>query len=857
VLSKSLEQKAKLKNTSMPILQMAWSMAQDGSSGLDVSAKRSIETQVVDYITNFLTFYKEEVEKLVPELKSSKEKLASPPLFKGIPCEVKAYHLPNRAVCALFKYNTKDNAKENKVEVAQADYSKVRQILEHEPQNNFMIFPPFKIYTKESSLSDAKHLAECDLERHKLASECNIIKGTITEVQAKYAEIAKANPWLEKQFKLIQDAMAKVKSLIVSTEDSLTKFDTDEKYGEYDTLLALTESIQLTSKLDYKGSELEKYIKNFIKHYRDIHSEKTSKTKVKKLTPFYAGYPYSIRILNLENGTVWFLFKYRANALSIETSQLSFQEFESKLMKRDYDYFLVFMPGKNISTPDKDAKAQVEYELAKFDARSAVEDAKLLVLGVQKKTNEIMKTNPWLDKQFKVILDLLAKSIQPLENLSKGITQIEKKDLYYRAEQWHIELKTYYQKEDEMKVIEINLADVQPSEENVFFEEIEEETEEKTTFTEKTLPQAVSIPPSTEKTVTPQIAPLIEEKREEKTTFTEKTSSQAVSIPSSTEKTVTPQIAPLIEEKREEKTTFTEKALPQAVSIPPSTEKTVTPQIAPVIEEKREEKTTFTEKALPQAVSIPPSTEKTVTPKIPPIIEEKTHQQQTAQQTTTETKLTAKVEQSVVQEPAQVAQPVTGQDSTQPMQKPAIDPEAEAQAQIIRQLENLLEKQQSFASGPPQPFPSYNGESKDEKNLQSYSTETVPPTVQEYTESKIETFRVDNPYANLTATPEQVVTPQPSLEMPYQADVNELKSKLYQQEKKLSDFQRKLEYMEKYMEKVQETQNKKFEVMEKLIEAKIKRGRYNGVIIAIVALSIAAFTAVLVLFPGTIPIPHP
>ena len=762
---------------------MAWSMAQDGSSGLDVSAKRSIETQVVDYITNFLTFYKEEVEKLVPELKSSKEKLASPPLFKGIPCEVKAYHLPNRAVCALFKYNTKDNAKENKVEVAQADYSKVRQILEHEPQNNFMIFPPFKIYTKESSLSDAKHLAECDLERHKLASECNIIKGTITEVQAKYAEIAKANPWLEKQFKLIQDAMAKVKSLIVSTEDSLTKFDTDEKYGEYDTLLALTESIQLTSKLDYKGSELEKYIKNFIKHYRDIHSEKTSKTKVKKLTPFYAGYPYSIRILNLENGTVWFLFKYRANALSIETSQLSFQEFESKLMKRDYDYFLVFMPGKNISTPDKDAKAQVEYELAKFDARSAVEDAKLLVLGVQKKTNEIMKTNPWLDKQFKVILDLLAKSIQPLENLSKGITQIEKKDLYYRAEQWHIELKTYYQKEDEMKVIEINLADVQPSEENVFFEEIEEETEEKTTFTEKTLPQAVSIPPSTEKTVTPQIAPLIEE--------------------------------------------------------------------------KREEKTTFTEKALPQAVSIPPSTEKTVTPKIPPIIEEKTHQQQTAQQTTTETKLTAKVEQSVVQEPAQVAQPVTGQDSTQPMQKPAIDPEAEAQAQIIRQLENLLEKQQSFASGPPQPFPSYNGESKDEKNLQSYSTETVPPTVQEYTESKIETFRVDNPYANLTATPEQVVTPQPSLEMPYQADVNELKSKLYQQEKKLSDFQRKLEYMEKYMEKVQETQNKKFEVMEKLIEAKIKRGRYNGVIIAIVALSIAAFTAVLVLFPGTIPIPHP
>ncbi|MEM2900792.1 MAG: hypothetical protein QXT63_08370, partial [Thermoplasmata archaeon] len=727
---------------------MACSMAQNipqGLDGLDESAKKTAESQVVDYITNFLTFYKEEIQKLAPDLKSSKENL-TPPLFAGLPCEVKAYILPNRAVCAMFKYN----AKETKVEVIQADYSKLRQILEHEPQNNFMLFPPFKIFTKETAISDAKHSAECDFDRLKLASECNAVKGSITEVQAKYAEIAKANPWLEKQFKLIQDALAKVKSLIVSTEESLTKFDTDEKYTEYDGLLALIESIKLAPKIEYKPTELEKYIKSFIKHYRDIHSEKTSKTKTKKLTPFYAGYPYSIKISNLENGTVWLLFKFRASALSVETTQPSFQEFESNLMKKDYDYFLVFPPGKDLSAPDKDAKLQVEYELAKFDARSAVEDSKLLVLGVQKKTNEIIKTNPWLDKQFKVILDLLSKSIQPLENLSKGITQIEKKDTYYRAEHWHIELKTYAQhaKDNEMKVIEINLAEVQPTEEDVFFEEIDENIEEKTTYEQK-VPQAVAV-----------------------TTPTEKVVSQAVAVPTPTEKVVS-----------------------QAVAVPISTEKTVTSEVAHLEEEKKllQEQTTSYTKSTPEIAQ--------------PIIEEapKVEQPITSQEKVESTALVpemAKVEgQPSVQKSSHVEQSVSVQEITP--QKPTIDPEAEAQAQIIRQLEALVEKQQ-FAVGQPEPFQSYNGHSKDDKNIQSYSTETVSSTVQEYTEGKIETFRVDNPYANLTSTPEEIVTPQPTVDIPHQADINELKSKLYQQEKKLSDFQRKLDYMEKYMEKVQE-----------------------------------------------------
>jgi archaellum component FlaC len=321
-----------------------------------------------------------------------------PPFCKGYPFQVRAYILPNEAVVCLFRYV----APSLKLEVVNEKSDAVKAVLQARQHHAMLGYSPMKGYSKGDSQKDALIDVARDMRQATYRDGLEAAYTAIVETEALVTEIAKTNPWLERQLLGVADKLGKSAEPMEKLKEEFKRVEGEERYQ--DNELNLVDLQKYRKSQDSPMAALteqvvEKYLKAYIEAYRS-----TIKPDYPEAArpAFFKGYPYHVRAFILPNESVAVTFKYAVPSLKMEISRASPDLVSDLLKGKEHSNFLGLPPLKSMRKEDAayDAKLAVKRDMRNALLRALLDSARSGIGEEEKNILDIAKTNPWLEKQL-------------------------------------------------------------------------------------------------------------------------------------------------------------------------------------------------------------------------------------------------------------------------------------------------------------------------------------------------------------------------------------------------------------------------------------------------------------------------
>jgi len=374
------------------------------------------DDMIKKYFETFIEAYGEAV-------KAANKPGQEPEFYKELPYKVDIFKMPNEGVIAIMygkapkaMYHTYDG-----------DYETILGYIQGKKHQHCMEFYPSKNFSVDDAKADAKAAVTKDTRSSVYRAGLVAARTHVEDIGKQLGEIAKANPWLEKQLQDLEAKLKKAKAPLDKLWDEFKKIDEADTYMAQEMFLNELKAVDLGT-TDVDPKDVEAYIRTFIESYKGaVKPEYPEHAK----PPFFKGSPYKVRATIMPNKSVAILYKYDAVVDGIEVAEGNYDGVKALIDNKEYNHFRHHPPMKALV----EKRASTEAKLAvKEDIRNTLHLALLrstakVIADHQGKVQEIMKTNPWLEGPLSSISNRLAGVAKLLEVLTGEIenNQLNKK----------------------------------------------------------------------------------------------------------------------------------------------------------------------------------------------------------------------------------------------------------------------------------------------------------------------------------------------------------------------------------------------------------------------------------------------
>ncbi len=353
------------------------------------------------------------------------EGAAPPPLVQGYPCRVSACVLPNGAVAALFYYHSA----EFRIEVERTSFEALRSRLQRREHTHMLAVPPAKRLTEEDARKDAETDLASAARLGVYKAGLETVRTSLSNVINELRDIARTNPWLERQLLGVADKLGKASEPLEKLMGELKRMEAEECYSEHEALLTELQKYKTAGEAPI-AEPTEKVVERYIKTYISTYRETIKPDYPEAARPaFYKGHPHHVRAFILPNGAVAVTFKHNSPEARVEVTRASPDLVADLLKSREHQSFIGLPPLRSLTREDAvyEAKLAVKRDIRAAYLRALLEATRAQAGEEEKNLLEISKTNPWLEKQLTQtaarlsgVKQLLAKLSDELESTESG-----------------------------------------------------------------------------------------------------------------------------------------------------------------------------------------------------------------------------------------------------------------------------------------------------------------------------------------------------------------------------------------------------------------------------------------------------
>jgi archaellum component FlaC len=410
--------------------------------------EQSVELYLKAYIESYMATCKARKPEVVPAF------------AKGYPFAVTSFILPNEAVICLFRFD----AASLRIEVVKTGYVQAKTAVQKKEHGAVLAFSPMKNYTKEDADKDAAIDYARDMRASTYKTGLETARTGLSEIETQIKEIAKTNPWLERQLLAVADKLANTVEPLEKLIGELGKMQGEEKFAEDEHGLAELQKYRTGDPPVAEITEqvVEKYIQSYIEAYRGtIKPDYPQNAR----PAFFRGFPYHVRAFILPNSSTAVIFKYAAPSLKVEVSRASADLITDLLKGKEHSNFLGFPPLKSYRKEEAvyDAKLAVKRDMRIALLRALMEAARSQTGTEESNILQISKTNPWLEKQLQQLAARLSGVKQLLATLNDELEKSESGKRYGDHEQMLDSLARYLgpekEAEPEVEVVSMEAPD--------------------------------------------------------------------------------------------------------------------------------------------------------------------------------------------------------------------------------------------------------------------------------------------------------------------------------------------------------------------------------------------------------------
>ena len=157
-----------------------------------------------------------------------------PPIAKGYPFQVTSFILPNGAVACLFR----PNAASPRIEVLREGYEQARAAIQKKEHSVMLAFPPLKDFTSDDAGKDAAIEITQDTRASAYRTGLDTARTGLAEIGTQIKEIAKTNPWLERQLLAVADKLSSTGEPLDKLIGELGRMQGEERFADDEIRLA-------------------------------------------------------------------------------------------------------------------------------------------------------------------------------------------------------------------------------------------------------------------------------------------------------------------------------------------------------------------------------------------------------------------------------------------------------------------------------------------------------------------------------------------------------------------------------------------------------------------------------------------
>lgn len=367
------------------------------------------ENDVKKYFESYVEAYGEAV-------KAANKPGQEPEFYKAMPFKVDIFKMPNEGIVAIMY----GKAPKGMYNVYDSDYDTVAGYMKAKAHQQCILLYPTKNFSFEDAQSDAKAAMAQDIRASVYRAGLMAARTHIEDTAKQIADIAKANPWLEKQLKELEAKLIKSKAPLDKLWDEYKKMDQEECFVAQEMSLNELKGLELSGPAEVDNRAVETYLKAYVDAYKGaVKPEYPDHAK----PPFFKGAPHRVKAVIMPNQSIAVLFKYGAPNPSNDVGNGDYEGVKALIDNKEYDCLLHLPPLKDLS----DKRAIVDAKLAvKEDIRNSLHLALLkstakVIIDHQEKIKDIMKTNPWLEGPLTSVNSRLAGVGKLLEVLTGEI----------------------------------------------------------------------------------------------------------------------------------------------------------------------------------------------------------------------------------------------------------------------------------------------------------------------------------------------------------------------------------------------------------------------------------------------------
>jgi len=367
------------------------------------------DNEIKKYFETYVDAYAEAV-------KATNKPGQEPDFYKAIPYKVDVFKMPNESVIAIM-YGKSPKPMYN---VYDGDFDTIQGYMKAKAHQHCMLLYPTKNFSFEDAQSDAKATMSNDTRSSIYRAGLMAARTHIEDTSKQIADIAKANPWLEKQLKDLEAKLIKSKAPLDKLWDEYKKMDLEECFVAQEMTLNELKGVDLSGSAEVDNRNVETYLKAYLESYKGaVKPEYPDHAK----PPFFKGAPHKVKAVILPNQSIAVLFKYGAPNESYDVGKGDYEGVKSLIDNKEYDSFLHLPPLKELSAAraSTDAKLTVKEDIRNTLHLALLKSTNKVIADHQEKIKDIMKTNPWLEGPLTSVNSRLAGVGKLLEVLTGEI----------------------------------------------------------------------------------------------------------------------------------------------------------------------------------------------------------------------------------------------------------------------------------------------------------------------------------------------------------------------------------------------------------------------------------------------------
>jgi len=185
--------------------------------------------------------------------------------------------------------------------------------------------------------------------------------------------------------------------------------------------------------------DVKRYYETYLEWYQKMVD--TSYHASSTLLEFYHGQPASVDAYLMPNDAAVGIVKYNTGAQKVNVYAGRYDQVETEMRARSYDYMLPILPSQPTSDAEVDsiAKLQIESRLNQVGFSQPMKDITLGIINIEGQIAEISKTNPWLSKQFGELTQMLSDARRRAEEVAgqaEGLRERRKFEAFEEQVAW-------------------------------------------------------------------------------------------------------------------------------------------------------------------------------------------------------------------------------------------------------------------------------------------------------------------------------------------------------------------------------------------------------------------------------------